>query len=1479
MAFNTKTPQNIYGPYKQTLFLGCSVMSFSASAGHNEQQSELTVQLVQDPKAGSKTYYDQSLNKQTWTGPDPGIYYYGESGPVVGCPVYFRVADFEFSGLLQSWVESNSASGSPTYTVKIVDPRTILQGTELIVDNYAGDVKNVYNLINCYGHAESQGESCSNSLAGGYGGAHILNNGMPWNIILSSVKRLTSSLPIQANQFSPYGRLVHKGSAYSGFGVLGYDFFSAADITWSHNQAVYHDGALSTYLLDLSEVPTAPDTWRLPGPSINLMEAISHICGDAGCDYYIELVPVKYSSIVHKIIKIRTISRVRQPSLTAIRDFVGGREGVINNNHGVEARTEPTSSFIVGGKKAGIIEVTNVIDSQENGDLSNDYITPYWGVDSNNFAIKTYADTEDDKLGVRFYAPISDLNRMLQTPIQGQVSGHAGELLITEVELRAAAMGYDSWLSFASSVGGGDGTDAVKALQAANVDKPELLGLFGGEAICKLIAANQVGQKNGILPTDMMNLNVPKLTPDIRDREFDRDIHSVFDFIANYATTYYGKQFLVKSGTTCMRQDDDTGRLVTSEVPTESGWSDATTILGLDHPSVATDFLGTEDGRVGAFFVFDDADSKEYSTLDNNEYLIKETPANSGIYKLYFKARIDREYVWMDDGSDVGSPRCLMSIPTTIGPNLSALQLIPEETLAITLRLVLQTAAKRANKEPSQLETDLQTNEAWAKATAKSLITQSIQHAASMPGYAAVPLQSNVLTYGPWGVKGPAGPVKVEVDEGLVPWEFGSTANMNDYGTSKAQQALTGMQAGETGEITIPGYPTIPLTAELGATFGSAGSQLVENRVAVLDSEDILSTNIGQWTGLYGPNVTSISVQVATGGVQTTYSMRTFTPQFGRFAKVNADRLKKLAKLNLARQKQTRLLEFKTADVVNRFAKHGVKIKDLSDITQGFAYARKQSPHNYIVGNIVGPLQGDATGITGFRRTSVSLESFSDVVLECAEAYNEKAIMSLDGLFRPVSLNGDADLPRFADNGANTSGTGAFTLPSMPPLRYPTGVASYGSGMNQVLGIDGHSLNPLQSGHDIDIIARSGTLPSGHLSFPVDAGSGNIDYPSDYRFLAHKGPLVIHGWGYDTEGKPIPNAADNPSNAADGSFETTGLKDEFLSDWLKRPQTWPVAPVDLRYDRNRHVWTAPPPHQLVVGTIINDNNYDNSGFMTGALITGRQVFSPSGSGATPNSSGTGDAPTFLVRNILENGSGNSLSGFTPVKSGDKFIAYYNTDTSEYNILEYQKKVVKSYDWPIVLYGGTGNLSISGSTIDEWVSASDGKFMLKQPGFYCIEICGKVGVSGSGGYADSVTGIPDIAYISGYDNGMWVDSAYNTTGIRNAILDYFKHIPVPATGVHVDVRVEHSGSMTDIVHDIVTINPMCLPNESCLAPGAMNYSKHFLLGVSYTGSYLYLTGFPGSLPYISNIASGAVCKFDNSTTTGTLRLTILSPFMN
>src|SRR5690606_22021496 len=108
---STCTTQNI----EQTVYLGCSVVSFNCQGGMNEQPSEVNVTVVKDDCAGGqRVYYNTNLDRVVTTDADPG--FIGEVVPIVGCPTYFRFGDFEFNGIIQSSEKEDSSEAKDIYS-------------------------------------------------------------------------------------------------------------------------------------------------------------------------------------------------------------------------------------------------------------------------------------------------------------------------------------------------------------------------------------------------------------------------------------------------------------------------------------------------------------------------------------------------------------------------------------------------------------------------------------------------------------------------------------------------------------------------------------------------------------------------------------------------------------------------------------------------------------------------------------------------------------------------------------------------------------------------------------------------------------------------------------------------------------------------------------------------------------------------------------------------------------------------------------------------------------------------------------------------------------------------------------------------------------------------------------------------------------------------------------------------------------------
>ena len=231
----------------------------------------------------------------------------------------------------------------------------------------------------------------------------------------------------------------------------------------------------------------------------------------------------------------------------------------------------------------------------------------------------------------------------------------------------------------------------------------------------------------------------------------------------------------------------------------------------------------------------------------------------------------------------------------------------------------------------------------------------------------------------------------------------------------------------------------------------------------------------------------------------------------------------------------------------------------------------------------------------------------------------------------------------------------------------------------------------------------------------IAGNCGFNSYPLNNRFVGLRGPLMVHGWGYDLDGYPVPNAADEPKEVNDrgmfrmhrktqsthadgtlvvdvdgnavyeddynhpGDFPGGSLSadqlgniisktqnwvnnrwtkpvrsDKFYLNWGERPDIWPVGPIDLRWDKQRGVWVTPQPkiYKNVYITIEED------------LVT---VQNPEDSIKPCRGFLTDleyDTTSEDIRKIV---FVIDKSGYTAPK-GAKLLCMYNTDSGFYEVL-------------------------------------------------------------------------------------------------------------------------------------------------------------------------------------------------------------------
>lgn len=443
-----------------------------------------------------------------------------------------------------------------------------------------------------------------------------------------------------------------------------------------------------------------------------------------------------------------------------------------------------------------------------------------------------------------------------------------------------------------------------------------------------------------------------------------------------------------------------------------------------------------------------------------------------------------------------------------------------------------------------------------------------------IPSAAIIPMKSNVKTYGPYtsnNFNTSFGGTSIETNPELCPWVFGSIGLMNTAGNSLVQSKALGLVKAENGSVTIPDLP-IGALSQLGARIGATG-----------------------------PNLSGINFTFGSNGITTSYQFSTYTPKFGSLINSQMDKMKSIAK---NRQEQLKFLRSQ-AILQNKIGRQLQRINRAANGNNNgnlaLPPADQNTVHRVLMGEMysIGITKEEAT--TRQNKTVVAMGSLDKSAVEMQKEYEKKAYMSLDGIFGPVSLDGDGLLPRFTKY---TPGCHkASPIQPQPPFARYEDDAEKAGGLDQYnLEIDQDHTNPLTNdfsadghhhegsgkGHVIDIVGREQEVPEDGLMTTLYSTEDQARYSQDYRFLGLRGPLVLHAWGYDTDGKPIPNKADNLAAISGGVFKEENLSDKFLQNWLQYPSSWPVGPIDLRFDRKRGMWVTPQGYKIVVAKLRED---------------------------------------------------------------------------------------------------------------------------------------------------------------------------------------------------------------------------------------------------------------------------------------------------
>jgi hypothetical protein len=669
-------------------------MGFRTSVGWNEASSSITIDIVEN--AGDRFVKPQA-----------------------GTPMVFQSGELRFEGIVQRVLEKRSAAGAPVYEVNMTDPREFLEGAKVVIDSYTGAVNGVPNIINAYGYFE-------NLL--GFGGSLNNQSGMLWLAPFSLLGLASDGGGITINPVATVGIMPAIQALTAAGGSFG--------------GPLQYKG--HSYRVDLSGLPVPPAFYRIGGNSaVSILECVSQLCHDAGCDYicYLENGTIKFKVAFRKV----------QPSLGTLANFVNTLPNVISKDVGTEFCNDPTNAVLLGGNVQYLV-------SQENP-AGTDAIWPFWGLDQAGQPIIGQGKPEEDHRVKLNAEPIADI-----------MGSFEYELGIPE--LRCAAVGdFDSWAAYVLRWEP-DKAQTINLVSAVDWES-DMEALFPDLAFARDMVADG---PEAVLAFGEMNK--------VEENYWMERAQRVYDFVRDYADNYFGRKFLVRIPFFIYwKYENETSHLVATDEPCESGYiPEGSQTLGLQFQN--ENYFLDQDGKFQMYVRFNDTSNIDLQNLGAGEAVVQ----NNG---LFVRAAQDTTYGVLYGANSI-YPYIVVDIPAVYGKVTDPLGGIDDlaTIMGLTPDAVVSMFEERQGSFPMRIA------QPPYRPDAVALPIKSNRMSYGPWG-----------TFSPWGPTGVAGKVTWDRNEDLVPWNYGDYNTLNQAAVAQLANAATNMQEVETASVELAEMP------------------------------------------------------------------------------------------------------------------------------------------------------------------------------------------------------------------------------------------------------------------------------------------------------------------------------------------------------------------------------------------------------------------------------------------------------------------------------------------------------------------------------------------------------------------------------------------------------------------------------------------------------------------------------------------------
>lgn len=360
----------------------------------------------------------------------------------------------------------------------------------------------------------------------------------------------------------------------------------------------------------------------------------------------------------------------------------------------------------------------------------------------------------------------------------------------------------------------------------------------------------------------------------------------IFAAVSRVANQFYGQVFLAElpyyePAPTGGTPTSNNIRFIRQDVQYESQWDISESAFVADNPFADVTFYDG-DGRLKGGAAFPSQVGADYSALGSDWAI---TP-DGGIATT--KGGPDKDVYWLNDVPYVivrsgGQVRFVDGVTT------------PDFGLSVLFQLFAGVFP-----DPSLYLSGGQNAQV------------AIPPAITYPTSFGIPQQSNTYSWGPWYRFSGSAPAQTEVvvDESLVPETFGSSQLLDNAAFALAGAGLANSVENETGTVEVAGQPAFNIADRLQGS---------------------------------GPYVSGMDLSVGVDGTKTTYKFSSWSPQFGRMAKTNIDRIAKIRKGSLALAQRNRSkIQKKPLPKIN-FEK-----SDIGELAEKFKRPSVNMFHSYI---------------------------------------------------------------------------------------------------------------------------------------------------------------------------------------------------------------------------------------------------------------------------------------------------------------------------------------------------------------------------------------------------------------------------------------------------------------------------------------------------------------------------------------------------